>query len=116
MVWPFKPSTCCVSANALNGPWRLPNGKRPLSAVAFEIDGYPDRRDLKLSLLRFALEQGTRISLGTDAHHPWQLAFMEFALAAALLRDLNRTRLLISCRLMSCENGFPKFRSLIDPE
>ncbi len=23
--------------------------------------------------------------MGTDAHHPWQLAFMEFALAAAVL-------------------------------
>jgi histidinol phosphatase-like PHP family hydrolase len=52
---------------------------------AFEIDGYPDRQDLKLTLLRSALKEGTRISLGTDAHHPWQLAFMEFALAAAVL-------------------------------
>jgi histidinol phosphatase-like PHP family hydrolase len=39
---------------------------------------------LKLSLLRLALKEGTRISLGADAHHPWQLAFMEFALAAAV--------------------------------
>jgi hypothetical protein len=48
-------------------------------------DGYPDRQDLKLTLLHLALKEGTRISLGTDAHHPWQLAFMEFALAAAVL-------------------------------
>jgi histidinol phosphatase-like PHP family hydrolase len=52
---------------------------------AVEIDGYPDRQDLKLSLLRLALKEGIRISLGTDAHHPWQLVFMEFALAAAAL-------------------------------
>ena len=52
---------------------------------AFEIDGYPDRKDLKLTLLRSALKEGTRISMGTDAHHPWQLASMEFALAAAVL-------------------------------
>jgi histidinol phosphatase-like PHP family hydrolase len=41
--------------------------------------------NLKLSLLRLALKEGTRISFGTEAHHPWQLAFMEFALAAAVL-------------------------------
>jgi histidinol phosphatase-like PHP family hydrolase len=52
---------------------------------AVEIDRYPDRQDLKLSLLRLALKEGTRISLGTDAHRPSQLAFMEFALAAAAL-------------------------------
>ncbi|HTD13660.1 MAG TPA: PHP domain-containing protein [Chthoniobacterales bacterium] len=41
---------------------------------AVEIDAYPDRQDLKLSLLRLALKEGARISLGTDSHHPWQLA------------------------------------------
>jgi len=40
---------------------------------------------LKLTLLHLALKEGTRISLGMDAHHPWQLAFMEFALAGAVL-------------------------------
>ncbi|HEX6566855.1 MAG TPA: PHP domain-containing protein [Chthoniobacterales bacterium] len=56
---------------------------------AVEIDGYPDRQDLKLSLLRLALKEGARISLGTDAHHPWQLRFMEFSLAAAILAGFN---------------------------
>jgi len=36
-------------------------------AKAVEIDAYPDRQDLKLSLLRVALKEGARISLGTDA-------------------------------------------------
>jgi hypothetical protein len=35
-----------------------------------------------------------RISLGTDAHHPWQLAFMNFSLAAPLLTEINRDRIL----------------------
>ncbi len=50
---------------------------------AMEIDGYPDRQDLKLSLLKLARKSGVRISLGTDAHHPWQLAFIELSLGAA---------------------------------
>ena len=60
---------------------------------AVEIDAYPDRQDLKLSLLRSALKEGARISLGTDAHHPWQLAFTDFALAAALLAAFPKDRI-----------------------
>ena len=51
---------------------------------ALEIDCYPDRQDLNVGLLRVAREHGTRISIGTDAHHPWQLEFIELGLAAAL--------------------------------
>ncbi len=51
---------------------------------ALEIDCYPDRQDLNLVLLKIARQQETLISLGTDAHHPWQLEFIEFGLAAAL--------------------------------
>jgi histidinol phosphatase-like PHP family hydrolase len=61
---------------------------------AVEIDAYPDRQDLKLSLLHPALKEGTQISLGTDAHHPWQLAFMDYALAAALLAGFQKDRIL----------------------
>ena len=51
---------------------------------ALEIDCYPDRQDLSLSLLKIAHREGARISLGTDAHHPWQLQFIDLGLAAAL--------------------------------
>jgi histidinol phosphatase-like PHP family hydrolase len=51
---------------------------------AVEIDCYPDRQDLNVGLLKVAREHGTRISIGTDAHHPWQLQFIELGLAAAL--------------------------------
>jgi hypothetical protein len=44
---------------------------------ALEIDCYPDRQDLNVGLLKVAREHGTRISIGTDAHHPWQLQFIE---------------------------------------
>ena len=51
---------------------------------ALEIDCYPDRQDLNVSLLKVARAEGTRISLGTDAHHPWQLEFIYLRLAAAM--------------------------------
>ena len=51
---------------------------------ALEIDCYPDRQDLNVQLLKIARDHGTRISLGTDAHHGWQLEFIDLGLAAAL--------------------------------
>lgn len=56
---------------------------------ALEIDCYPDRQDLNVELLKIAREHGTRISLGTDAHHPWQLEFIELGLAAVLRAKLS---------------------------
>jgi histidinol phosphatase-like PHP family hydrolase len=52
---------------------------------AVEIDCYPDRQDLDVELLGMARDAGVRISLGTDAHHSWQLKFIEFGLAAVIL-------------------------------
>jgi histidinol phosphatase-like PHP family hydrolase len=56
---------------------------------ALEIDCYPDRQDLNVGLLKVAREHGTRISIGTDAHHPWQLQFIELGLAAALKAKIS---------------------------
>ena len=55
---------------------------------ALEVDCYPDRQDLNVRLLKTAREHGTRISLGTDAHHPWQLEFIELGLGAVLKAKL----------------------------
>ena len=60
---------------------------------AVEIDAYPDRQDLNLSLLKIAKRCGTRISMGTDAHHPWQLEFIDLALAAALAAKIPPERI-----------------------
>jgi histidinol phosphatase-like PHP family hydrolase len=60
---------------------------------AVEIDGYADRQDLRVSLLKLAREEGVRISLGTDAHHPEQLAYMELGLAAAALAKIEPERI-----------------------
>lgn len=60
---------------------------------ALEVDCYPDRQDLNLALLKIARKHGTRISLGTDAHHPWQLEFIELGLAAILRAKLPAERI-----------------------
>lgn len=51
---------------------------------AVEIDCYPDRQDLNLELLGLVAKAGSWVSLGTDAHHAWQLEFIELGAAAAL--------------------------------
>ncbi len=61
---------------------------------AVEIDGYADRQDLRVSLLKKARKEGCRISLGTDAHAPSQLAYMELSLAAAYLAKIPADRIL----------------------
>jgi DNA polymerase (family 10) len=61
---------------------------------AVEIDCYPDRQDLNLTLLRIARREGVRISLGTDAHHPPQLEFIELGLAAALQAKIPPERMI----------------------
>jgi histidinol phosphatase-like PHP family hydrolase len=61
---------------------------------AVEIDCYPDRQDLDVELLKIARAAGVRISLGTDAHHPWQLMFIELGLAAAAKADIAPDRIL----------------------
>ncbi len=61
---------------------------------AVEIDSYPDRQDLSIDLLRVARDEGTMISIGTDAHHPWQLEFIDFGLAAAVEAGIPKERIL----------------------
>jgi histidinol phosphatase-like PHP family hydrolase len=61
---------------------------------ALEVDCYPDRQDLNVELLKLARDHRTRISLGTDAHHGWQLEFVDLGLAAALRAKIAADRIL----------------------
>jgi histidinol phosphatase-like PHP family hydrolase len=61
---------------------------------AVEIDGYPDRQDLNLDLVRLAKQAGCRISFGTDSHGPSQLRFMAFSAASALKAGVRPDRVL----------------------
>ena len=77
---------------------------------AVEIDCYPDRQDLNVELLKFAREHGTRISIGTDAHHPWQLEFIDLGLAAALRARIPGDRILNFMPRTELEAWTPRMR------
>ena len=62
--------------------------------VALEIDGYPDRQDLDVELLHLAADVGVRISLGSDAHAPGDLSFLDFAIGAAAEAGVPRDRII----------------------
>jgi putative hydrolase len=61
---------------------------------ALEIDASPDRQDLNVDVLRVAAGFDVRISIGTDAHHPAELAFVDLGLAAAVIAGIPRERVL----------------------
>ncbi|PYJ28972.1 MAG: hypothetical protein DME90_06355 [Verrucomicrobia bacterium] len=71
---------------------------------AVEIDCYPDRQDLNVRLLRLARAEGARVSLGTDAHHPWQLGFIDLGLAAALRTKISAERIVNFMSLQELKN------------
>ena len=51
--------------------------------VMMEINAFPDRLDLDDVNSRAAVEQGVRISIGTDAHSPAHLDFLELGVSVA---------------------------------
>lgn len=77
---------------------------------ALEVDCYPDRQDLNVRLLKIAREHGTRISLGTDAHHPWQLEFIELGLAAVPQAKLPPQRIVNFMPLVDLKNWIESVR------
>ena len=78
----------------LKADWQRVFAEATRLEKALEIDCYPDRQDLNVALLKIARDQGTRISLGTDAHHGWQLEFIDLGLAAALRAKIPADRIL----------------------
>ena len=64
------------------------------AGTALEIDTHLDRQDLDVELLEVAREAGCWISIGTDAHHPDELRYIEYGLAAAALAAIPRNRIL----------------------
>src|SRR5207245_3223926 len=64
------------------------------TGTVLEIDAYPDRQDLDIERLRIVAAEGAWISIGTDAHSPGELAFLEIGIAAAILAGVPRERVL----------------------
>ena len=63
-----------------------------------------------MSLLKLANKAGCRISLGTDAHHPWQLEFIELGLAAALKAKISAERIVNFMSLGELRSWVAKLR------
>jgi histidinol phosphatase-like PHP family hydrolase len=64
------------------------------TGTALEIDAYPDRQDLDVDRLRIVAAEGAWISIGTDAHTPAELVFLEIGIAAAILAGVPQDRIL----------------------
>ena len=64
------------------------------TGTALEIDSYPDRQDLDVDRLRIVAAEGAWVSIGTDAHTPAELVFLEIGIAAAILAGVARNRVL----------------------
>ncbi|MDQ3984956.1 MAG: PHP domain-containing protein [Actinomycetota bacterium] len=60
---------------------------------ALEINSYPDRQDLNVEILARA-GPGNLFSIGTDAHDPNEMLFMDFALGAAATAGIDRERII----------------------
>jgi histidinol phosphatase-like PHP family hydrolase len=78
----------------LEADWRRVFAAAAAADKAVEIDCYPDRQDLNVSLLKIAREEGVRISIGTDAHHYPQLEWIDLGIAAAVKAKIPGDRIL----------------------
>lgn len=85
----------------LHADWPTVFEEAARRGVAMEIDGYPDRQDLDTELLGVAAQTGVYISLGSDAHAPDQLRFLDFSVAAAIRAGIHPDRII---NTMSGEN------------
>jgi len=80
--------------HGLEADWARVFAMAAKTEKAVEIDSYPDRQDLSVPLLKLAKSEGCRISIGTDAHSPDQLRFIDLGLAAALRAKIPKDRIL----------------------
>lgn len=78
----------------LQADWRRVLAEATRLGKAVEVDGFPNRQDFKVDILHLAAEEGTTISLGSDAHWPGQMGFVDFGLAAALEAGIPEERIL----------------------
>jgi histidinol phosphatase-like PHP family hydrolase len=85
-IWNFR--------TGLSADWRLVVERATKLGKALEIDAYPDRQDLDVSLLRLAAETGCWISIGSDAHSAAELDVLVIGLASAILAGLKRHQIL----------------------
>jgi len=74
--------------------WQRVARRAAETGTALEVDAYPDRQDLDVARLRIVAAEGAWVSIGTDAHTPAELVFLEIGIAAAILAGVSRGRVL----------------------
>jgi len=80
--------------SGLTCDWERVARRAAETGTALEIDAYPDRQDLDVERLRVAAQAGAWISIGTDAHTPDELVYLDIGIAAAILAGISRDRVL----------------------
>ncbi|HJT36927.1 MAG TPA: PHP domain-containing protein [Actinomycetota bacterium] len=78
----------------LTADWPAVFDAAAANGKALEIDAHLSRQDLNIELLRLAVRAGCTISIGTDAHHPDELAFIDLGIAAAIEADVPFERII----------------------
>ncbi|MGH2661640.1 MAG: PHP domain-containing protein [Actinomycetota bacterium] len=78
----------------LQADWKRVAEAAAERGVALEVDAFPDRQDLEVGLLSHVREAGGWVSIGTDAHRPEELGFMDLGVAAAIAAEIPRDRIL----------------------
>jgi len=68
---------------AVNADWDKVFRRAAEMGVALEINASPERLDLQASLVREAIAAGVRLAIGTDAHAPEHLDFLELGILTA---------------------------------
>jgi histidinol phosphatase-like PHP family hydrolase len=78
----------------LSADWPAVFAAAAEAGTAVEIDASPARQDLDVELVRLAAEAGAWLSIGTDAHYPHELEWMDLGLGAAILGGAARERII----------------------
>jgi len=78
----------------LSCDWQRVARRAAETGTALEIDSYPDRQDLDIERLRIIAAEGAWVSIGTDAHTPSELVFLDIGIAAAILAGVPRDHIL----------------------
>jgi histidinol phosphatase-like PHP family hydrolase len=78
----------------LSADWRAVFAEAARLDKAVEINSFPDRQDLNVELLKLVAKEGCRVSIGTDAHTPSEMHFIDIACAAATKAGIDRDQII----------------------
>jgi DNA polymerase (family X) len=78
----------------LQADWGRVADAAAAAGVALETNAYPNRQDLSVELLECVRDAGGWVSIGTDAHDPSEMRFVDIGVAATLEAGIPRDRVL----------------------